>query len=130
MAFLTIDVTYLLADARFEADDPGPGLRRWYVLGLGVPLHTAWAAVMAVGVWVGSALPEGLRLDRAATFLMIGLIVTSVPQRLQRIGALLGGAAGLLTLVVPVTLVPVAAAAAAFVVAARPPTEPDRRSPR
>lgn len=119
IGYLTIDATYLLATRRFSTDDPGPALRRWYALGMGAVLYPIWAIAMGVGVVMGSAMPMGLELDKAAVFMMVGLVALSTEGRTHSLAAIVGGACGLASSIVPPRLAPIAAAALAVMIAGR-----------
>lgn len=109
LGFFIIDPTYLLAVHRFRTDDPGPALRRWYLLGMGSVLYPVWALAMGAGVVVGAAVPPGLELDKAATFMMIGLLALTLDVGRHRVAAAAGVAIGLASGVIPAATAPVLA---------------------
>jgi predicted branched-subunit amino acid permease len=80
IAFFVIDPTYLLAIQRFEADDPGPELRKWYFIGLGSMLYPTWTASIAIGLVAGNVIPPGLELTMAAPLMMVGMLAMSVDK--------------------------------------------------
>jgi predicted branched-subunit amino acid permease len=129
IGFFTIDVTYLLAEKRFRRADPGPHGRRWYFLGMGLTLYPTWSISMAVGVIAGSSVPDGLALEHAATFMMIGLLALALDTPTTRLAALVGSVVGFLNGVIPGHLAPlVAAIAALLVVNGQRSSEPTDRS--
>jgi predicted branched-subunit amino acid permease len=117
IGFFTIDATYLLAAARFNNDDPGMRLRRWYFLGMGLTLYPLWSAGMAVGVIAGASVPDGLALEGAATFMMVGLLTMALNTRMVHLAAIAGGIVGLASGVMPGGWAPIVAAAAGVLVA-------------
>lgn len=120
IGFFSIDATYLLAAARFDRDDPGRPNRRWYFLGMGLTLYPIWAIGMGVGVVAGASVPEGLALESAATFMMVGLLTMALNSPANRVAALAGGLVGLGSRAIPGQWVPLIAAAAAVLVANAP----------
>ena len=111
-----IDVTYLLAVRRFETDDPGPAMRRWYMLGMGGLLYTMWSVAIAAGVLAGSIVPPALELDKAATFMMVGLLAHTLDARGHRATAIAGALLGVMAGTIPAALVPALAAAVAVAI--------------
>lgn len=117
LAFFIIDPTYLLAIDRFERDDPGESLRRWYFLGLASVLYPLWMIGIAVGIVAGNVIPAGLELTMAAPLMMVGMLAMTLDQRQNRMAAIVGLTLGAFHLGLPTPAVTVAAAIAALAVA-------------
>jgi len=117
LAFFIIDPTYLLATDKFERDDPGVDLRRWYFFGLASVLYPLWMTGVAIGVVAGNIIPEALELTMAAPLMMVGMLAMSVDQRHNRAAAIVGLVFGAAEIGLPTPLVTVAAASIALVIA-------------
>jgi predicted branched-subunit amino acid permease len=119
VGFFTIDATYLMAQRRFQSEDPGPCSRKWYMVGMGVALWSIWSAAMAVGVFVGGGLPDSIGLEWVATFMLVGLLALNLGDRQLVIAASTGVAVALVGTGLPSSVTPlIAAIAAAGIVAA------------
>jgi predicted branched-subunit amino acid permease len=119
VAFFTIDATYLLANTRFTANDPGVERRKWYFLGMGAVLWSVWTLAMGAGVVIGNELPTHLGLDWVATFMLVGLIALNLNERTTITSAALGVVVALVLGGVSPALVPLVAAIAGIGFAVR-----------
>lgn len=90
IAYLLVDQLYVMAALKFDAD--GSVDRRWYVLGLGVPIWLTWVAGTATGAVAGTAVPAWLPLDFAVPMVFLALLVPAVGGRARGAAAVVGGA--------------------------------------
>lgn len=80
-----IDQTFLLAT---EARDLGRRTFRHYWLAIGLTLGVVWLSAVAVGMGLGSALPEHSPMEVAAPATMVALLVPHlVDRRMRRVAA-------------------------------------------
>ena len=89
VAYLLVDQVYVLSALTFEADPSTD--RRWYALGLGIPIWLTWVAGTAVGAVAGTALPGWLPLEFAVPMVCLALLAPAVDDRPRAVAALVGG---------------------------------------
>lgn len=89
VAYLLVDQAYVMAALKFDADRSVD--RRWYFLGLGVPIWLTWVASTAVGAVAGTAVPAWLPLDFAVPMVFLALLVPAVDDRARGAAAAVGG---------------------------------------
>lgn len=77
-SYLLIDQIFALTSVSTE-DDPDDW--RAYYLGAGVLAWTVWQVVLAVGIFAGAAVPEGLDIEFAVPLLFIGLFAPRLVDR-------------------------------------------------
>ena len=88
IAHLVIDPTYAMGVIAF--DDDGDRNRRWYFLGLGLPLLLSWMLATGIGAVVGARLPEWLPLSFAIPMVFLALLVQALGGRATVAAALVG----------------------------------------
>jgi len=89
IAYLLVDQVYVMAALRFDADASVD--RRWYFVGLGIPVWATWVVGTAAGVVGGQALPAWLPLDFAVPMVFLALLAPAVENRARAAAALAGG---------------------------------------
>ena len=89
IAYLLVDQVYVMAALKFDADESID--RRWYYLGLGVPIWLTWVAGTAAGAVAGTALPGWLPLDFAVPMVFLALLVPAVGDRPRAAAAVVAG---------------------------------------
>lgn len=87
-AFL-VDMNYALSITRFVDDESVD--RRWYYLGVSMPMWAVWVATTAVGVVVGARVPSGLQLEFAIPLVFIALAVRAIDDRATAAAAITAG---------------------------------------
>lgn len=79
LSFFLLEVTYALTVARLNADEAVSG--RWYYLGVGVPLWSAWILTTAVGSVYAVDVPPELGLGFAVPLIFMALLFSTIEDR-------------------------------------------------
>ncbi|WP_435180160.1 AzlC family ABC transporter permease [Halorussus sp. AFM4] len=93
LSYLLTDQAYAVSVLRFERDPETS--RRWYYLGVALPLWLVWQAATVVGVVLGARVPEGWHLEFAVPLVFLAVLVPAVTDRATAAAALVGGAAAI-----------------------------------
>ncbi|WP_115863873.1 AzlC family ABC transporter permease [Halorussus litoreus] len=102
LSYLLTDQAYAVSVVEFE-NDPKTS-RRWYYLGVAVPLWVAWQAATVVGVFVGASVPDGWQLEFAVPLVFLAILVPAVTDRATGAAAIVGGTAAILARGLPYNL--------------------------
>ncbi len=89
LAYLLTDQAYAVSLIRFEQDETTS--RRWYYLGIGVPLWVSWQIATIAGILLGTSVPSGWHLDFAVPLVFLAVLVPSVTDRATTVAAVVGG---------------------------------------
>lgn len=114
LSFFLLDVTYALSVPRFRDDDDVD--RRWYYLGLAIPLWLTWTVSVTAGASLGTELPPAWHLEFAIPLLFLALLTPNVRDRGGVVAATIGGVGAVVGLGVPFELGLVVAALAGVAV--------------
>lgn len=76
LAYVLTDQAYALSVTRYMADEPVD--RRWYYLGVAVPLWFVWQVCTVAGVIVGAQVPDSLPLEFAVPLTFLALLVPAI----------------------------------------------------
>lgn len=96
--YILIDQVFALASTRQEDD---PDHWRAYYLGVGLFALVTWMVAMAIGLFLGAVLPEGLGLEFGIPILFLGLLVPAITRRPPMVAALVAVAVTALSAGVP-----------------------------
>ena len=102
VAYLLVDQVYVMAALKFDANESVD--RRWYYVGLGVPIWLTWVAGTAVGAVAGAALPAWLPLEFAVPMVFLALLAPAVDDRPRAVAALVGGTVAVVGVGLPLNL--------------------------
>jgi 4-azaleucine resistance transporter AzlC len=84
LAYLLTDEAYAVAIAHYtkteSESDPNPN-RHWYFLGAGLALWSTWQVTSAIGIVLGTQVPDSWSLDFALPLTFIALIVPALRDR-------------------------------------------------
>ena len=108
LAYLLTDEMYGVVSTRLRAGLPGDRLR-WYALGSGLTLWSAWQISTLAGLLAGARIPAGWSLDFAAPLTFIALVTPLLRDRPSIFAAVVAVIAAGLTLHAPLKLGLVAA---------------------
>jgi 4-azaleucine resistance transporter AzlC len=108
LSYLLTDQAYAVSLLEFEND--AETSRRWYYLGVAVPLWVTWQAATIVGVLLGARLPSGWHLEFAVPLVFLAVLVPAVTDRATGAAAVVGGAAAVAANGLPYNLGLIAAA--------------------
>ncbi|WP_135826399.1 AzlC family ABC transporter permease [Halorussus ruber] len=89
LSYLLTDQAYAISLLKFENDEETS--RRWYYLGVAVPLWVTWQASTIAGVLLGARLPPGLQLEFAVPLVFLAVLVPAVTDRATGAAAVVGG---------------------------------------
>lgn len=79
LAYLLTDQAFALSVTRFARDE-GVG-RRWFYLGVALPLWVVWQGATLVGALLGAQLPPGLQLGFAIPLTFLALVFPAVQDK-------------------------------------------------
>lgn len=88
-AYLLTDISYALAVAEFRSD--GPTDRRWYYLGVAVPMWLVWQVATAAGAVLGARIPDRWGVSFAVPLVFLALLLPELSDRPRAVAALVGG---------------------------------------
>lgn len=115
-------LSYLLTDEAYAPTvlhyEKGQATRygHWFFLGAGLALWSTWQASTAIGVFLGSAIPESWSLDFALPLTFIAMVVPALKNRPMIAAALSAGIMALLAYSMPYKLGLILAALVGIVV--------------
>ena len=107
LGWLLTDEAFAMASRRYRSGELENA--HWYTLGTGLTLWAGWQISTAVGIALGSNLPQGLSLDFALPLTFLALVVPSLIDRPTLAAALAAGLLGLALFNLPFRLGLVAA---------------------
>ncbi len=94
LSYLLTDEAYAVTILHYENDDPPDG--RWFFLGAGLALWTTWQVSTAIGILVGTTLPESWPLDFALPLTFIAIVLPALKDRPAVAASLSAGAVALM----------------------------------
>lgn len=103
LAYLLTDEAYAATIIHYQ-EQGATATSHWFFLGAGVALWTTWQASSALGIFLGTALPESWPLDFALPLTFIALVVPVVKDRPMLAAALSAGLVALLANALPFKL--------------------------
>lgn len=90
-AYLLTDPAYALSITEFH-DRTETDARRWYYLGVAVPLWVNWQIWTVAGVLLGASLPAWLQVDFVVPLIFLSLLVPTIEDRATGVTAAAAGA--------------------------------------
>ena len=112
LSYLIIDQVFAEAITRFDRGEVREYAKRWYFLGVALPIVAVWLACTVGGVYLGSWVPEGWSLDFVLPLIFIALAVPAVKDRATGTAALFAGVTALFAASMPLNLGLISAALA------------------
>lgn len=103
LSYLLTDEAYAPTVLRYEKGDNAQ-YGHWFFLGAGLALWSTWQASTAIGIFLGSAIPESWSLDFALPLTFIAMVVPVLKSRPMIAAALSAGLVALLTYSLPYKL--------------------------
>ena len=100
---------------KYERDGVSP-FSHWFLLGAGLVLWSEWQVSTALGIFLGTAIPESWSLDFALPLTFIAMVVPSLKNRPAIAAALSAGVVALLAYSLPYKLGLILAALVGIVV--------------
>jgi 4-azaleucine resistance transporter AzlC len=112
LAYLLTDEAYAVAITHYagEEDQPSVGNKHWYFLGAGLALWSSWQLSTALGIFLGTQVPESWSLDFTLALTFIALVVPGLKDRPAAAAALTAGICAVWFIGLPYRLGLVAAA--------------------
>lgn len=104
LSYLIIDQAFAEAIVRFDRGEIQEHAKRWYFLGVALPIVAVWLACTVGGVYLGSWVPEGWSLDFVLPLIFIALAVPAVKDRTTGAAALSAGVTALFAASMPLNL--------------------------
>ena len=90
LSYLLTDQAYAVSVIEFEHEPETS--RRWYYLGVALPMWVAWQVATVVGVAVGAGVPDGWHLEFAVPLVFLAVLFPAVTDRATAVAAGVGGA--------------------------------------
>lgn len=103
LPYTMVDQVFLLSSLRYT-QEPEMMHKRWYYLGLSVPIFCAWHSAVIFGVLVGTQIPPSWGLDFTIPLVFLAMIFPAVSDRPTAISAVVGGVAAVLLRGLPFNL--------------------------
>jgi 4-azaleucine resistance transporter AzlC len=91
LAYLLTDEAYAVANQHYEREGVTPSAH-WYFLGTGIALWVCWQVSTAIGLAVGTAVPESWQLDFALPLTFLAIVVPQVNDRAVLCGVVVAAA--------------------------------------
>ena len=103
LSYLLTDEAYAVTILNYEQEDSLP-TGHWFFLGAGLTLWISWQLSTAVGILLGTTLPESWPLDFALPITFIALIIPALKDRPAIAASLTAGVVALLAYGLPYKL--------------------------
>ncbi len=103
LSYLLTDEAYAPTAIKYEKDGVTP-FSHWFLLGAGLTLWFTWQTSTALGIFLGTAIPESWSLDFALPLTFIAMIVPVLKNRPMIAAALSAGVVALLAYHLPFKL--------------------------
>jgi len=103
LSYLLTDEAYAVTILNYERDESNPS-GHWFFLGAGLTLWTSWQISTAVGILLGTTLPESWPLDFALPITFIAIIMPTLKDRPAIAASLSAGIVALLANELPYKL--------------------------
>lgn len=123
LSYLLTDEAYAVAITHYQRTNPsnnpkvaGNDRRHWYFLGAGLTLWTTWQASTAIGIFLGTQVPESWSLDFTLPLTFIALVVPGLNDRASLFAALSASLVAVLAFGLPFKLGLIVAALAGILV--------------
>jgi 4-azaleucine resistance transporter AzlC len=113
LAYLLTDEAYVVTITHYGQPQPAAARdqghrvsdrRHWFFLGAGLALWSTWQASTAVGILLGTVVPESWSLDFTLPLTFIALVVPSLKDRASLAAALTAGVVAVLAFSLPFKL--------------------------
>ncbi len=103
LAYLLTDEAYAIAITRYQKKDQSPH-KHWYFLGTGLTLWTSWQISTAIGVYLGTQIPDSWSLDFTLALTFIALVVPALKDRPSILAAASASIVAVMTATLPYKL--------------------------
>ncbi len=103
LAYLLTDEAYAPSVVHYEEKDVTP-FSHWFLFGTGLSLWTIWQISTALGIFLGTAIPESWSLDFALPLTFIAMVVPVLKNRPAVSAALSAGVTALVAYSLPYKL--------------------------
>lgn len=103
LAYLLTDEAYAVAITHYNAATPLK-YKHWYFFGAGFALWSSWQLSTAVGILLGTQIPESWGLDFTLALTFIALVIPALLDRAVTAAALTGGIVAVLAAGLPYKL--------------------------
>lgn len=115
LSYLLTDHVYALAIAAIEDDDRSVSVK-WYVLGLGAAIWTAWQMSTVAGIVLGATVPSQWELEFVVPLTFLAILIPELKDSINGIVAAVSGAVAVLGGAFPMNLSLITAAVTGVVV--------------
>jgi len=115
LSYLLTDEAYAPTVLEYERTGIKP-MSHWFLLGAGLALWTTWQVSTALGIFLGTAIPESWQLDFALALTFIAMVVPALKNRQMVAAAISAGVVALLAYGLPFKLGLILAALTGIVV--------------
>lgn len=103
LSYLLTDEAYAVTILHYEQEKT-PANGHWFFLGAGLALWTTWQLSTAIGILLGTTLPDSWPLDFALPLTFIAIVIPALKDRPTAAAACLAGVAALLAFGLPYKL--------------------------
>ncbi|WP_096390164.1 AzlC family ABC transporter permease [Halopenitus persicus] len=102
LAYFLTDQAYALSLTAYEADAVED--ERWYYLGVATPISIVWMVCTALGVVLGSGIPDSWGLSFAVPLVFLAILVPVMKDRPRTVAAIVSGAIAVVLVSAPFNL--------------------------
>lgn len=98
LAYLLTDEAFVVAILHYEDEKTAVTNKHYFLLGTGLTLWVWWQISTAIGIFLGTQVPESWSLDFTLALTFIGMVVPLLKNRPNVAAAVAAGVVGVLTL--------------------------------
>lgn len=103
LSYLLTDEAYAPSVIKYEREGAQP-FSHWFLFGAGLALWSTWQASTALGIFLGTAIPESWQLDFALPLTFIAMVVPALKEHPHIAAALSAGVVALVAYSLPFKL--------------------------
>jgi len=104
LSYLLTDQAYAATITRFDDGQIEEPDKRWYYLGVAMPIGVVWLTATMLGIFLGAWASEGWSLDFVLPLIFIALAVPAIKDRMTTAAALSAGVAAVFAAALPLNL--------------------------
>ena len=104
LSYLLTDQAYAATITRFDEGRVSEPNKRWFYLGVAMPIGAVWFTTSMLGVFLGSRVPHDWQLDFVLPLIFIALAVRAINDRTTGAAAIVAGTTAMSAAAMPLNL--------------------------